>query len=78
MALQLQLFWKSTHNWKLFDADNVWGQFGRLVLITKAPSWNLAYWREMMKKKVPVDLHTLQPDISLLRPEVKWKLDPRK
>jgi hypothetical protein len=78
MALQLQLFRKSTRNWKPFDADNVWGQFGRLVSITKAPSRNLAYWREMMKRKVPVDPHTLQPDFSLLRPEVKWKLDPRK
>jgi hypothetical protein len=56
----------------------VWGQFRQLVSITKAPSQNLAYWQEMMKKKVPVNPHTLQPDISLLRPEVKWKLNPRK
>jgi hypothetical protein len=32
----------------------------------------------MMKNKVPVDPHTLQPDFSLLRPEAEWQLDPRK
>ncbi|KAF2273044.1 uncharacterized protein EI97DRAFT_436470 [Westerdykella ornata] len=78
MALQLQIFRKSTRGGRLFDADDAWRQFGRLVSVTKAPSRNLACWREMMKSKVPVDPHTLQPDFSLLRPRARWQLDPRK
>lgn len=78
MALQLQILRKSTRSARPFDADDAWRLFARKVSITKAPSRNLACWREMMKSKVPVDPHTLQPDFSLLRPEVKWQLDPRK
>ncbi|KAJ4363884.1 hypothetical protein N0V83_009336 [Neocucurbitaria cava] len=78
MALQLQIFRKSTRGGRPFDDDDAWSLFGRLVSITKAPSRNLACWREMMKSKVPVDPHTLQPDFSLLMPKAKWQLDPRR
>lgn len=71
MALQLQIFRKSAPNRRPFEADNAWCVFRPLVSITKAPSRNLAYSREMMRSKVPVDPHTLQPDFSLLRPKAE-------
>lgn len=76
MALQLQLFRKSARSRRTFNDDEAWAPFARLVTTTQAPSRNLACWREMMKTKVPVDPHTLQPDFSLLRPKAKWQLDP--
>jgi hypothetical protein len=78
MALQLQIFRKSTFGGWPYDADDAWRLFRPLVSTTKAPSRNLACWREMIKSKVPVDPHTLQPDFSLLRPKAEWQLDPRK
>ena len=81
MALQLQIFRKSTRGGRPFDADDaddVWRLFRPLVSTTKAPSRNLACWRQMMKSKVPVDPHTLQPNFSLLRPKAEWQLDPGK
>jgi hypothetical protein len=78
MALQLQIIRKSARGGGPFDSDNAWRLFGQRVSIMKAPSRNLACWREMMKTKVPVDPHTLQPDLSLHRPEAEWQLDPRK
>jgi hypothetical protein len=32
----------------------------------------------MIKSKVPVDPHALQPDSSLVRSRAEWQLDPRK
>lgn len=78
MALQLQIFRKSARGGIPFDADNAWRPFRPLVSTTKAPSRNLACWREMMRSKVPVDPYTLQPDLSLLKPKAEWQLDPRK
>lgn len=78
MALQHQVFLKSTCGGSPFDADDAWRLFGRLSSITKAPSRNLACWRESMKSKVPVDPYTLQPDFSLLTPEAQWQIDPIK
>jgi hypothetical protein len=77
MALQLQIYRKSTRLRMPFDADDDWHQFGRLVSSTKSPSRNLAYWRKMMKTRVPVDPQTLQPDLSLLKPDADWQLDPQ-
>lgn len=78
MALQLQVLRKSTCGRRPFDTDDAWSVFGRLSSTTKAPSRNLACWREMMKNKVLVDPHTLRPDLSLLKPKAKWQLDPTK
>ena len=78
MALQLQIFRKLARGGRPFDADNAWRPFRPLVSTTKAPSRNLACWREMMRSKVPVDPYTLQPDLSLLKPKAEWQLDPRK
>ncbi|KAK3935043.1 heterokaryon incompatibility protein-domain-containing protein [Diplogelasinospora grovesii] len=78
MALQLQIYRKSTRCRRPFDAHDAWSLFGRQVSVTKAPSRNLACWREMIKNKVPVDPHSLEPDFSLLRPTAEWQLSPRK
>jgi hypothetical protein len=78
MALQFQIFRKPIRREGPFDFDDPWHQFRPLVSTTKAPSRNLACWRKMVKSKVPVDPHTLQPDLSLLKPEAEWQLDPKK
>jgi len=78
MALQHHMFRKSARDGGPFGVDNAWSLFRPLVSTTKAPARNLAYWREMMKNKVPVDPHTLQPDFSLLKPKADWQLDPIK
>lgn len=78
MALQLRIFRKSPPSRSPFDFDDAWSLFGRRTSITKAPSRNLACWREMVKSKVPVDPYSLQPEFSLLRPEAEYQLDPIK
>jgi hypothetical protein len=78
MALQLQIYRKSTLPRMPFDADDEWHQFGRLVSSTKSPSRNLACWRKMMETRTPVDPKTLQPDLSLLKPDADWQLDPQR
>ncbi|CAN9409428.1 unnamed protein product [Alternaria sp. RS040] len=78
MALQLQIFRKSTGDKGPFDNDDPWSLFRPLEQTIEAPSRNLASWRAMMKSKVPIDPFTLEPDPTLLKPKVEWKLDPRK
>lgn len=77
MALQLQLFRKASRVGRPFEVDDAWSIFGRLALITEGPSRNLACGREMIKNRVPVNPRTLRPELSLLRPEIEWKIDPR-
>ncbi|KAG9190109.1 hypothetical protein G6011_08197 [Alternaria panax] len=78
MALQLQIFQKSTGDERPFDADDGWSQFRPPDSATRAPSRNLACWRKMMKSKVSVDPHTLQPDPSLIKLKAEWQIDPKK
>ncbi|KAH7074527.1 heterokaryon incompatibility protein-domain-containing protein, partial [Paraphoma chrysanthemicola] len=78
MAFQLQISRKLAHSGSPFDDNDAWSVFSPLGSTTKAPSRNLACWREMIKTKVPVDPHTLQPDYSLRKPEAEWQLDPLK
>jgi hypothetical protein len=75
---QLLVARKASRSRGTFDTVDAWSMFGKRLSTDKTFSRSLAYWREMLKYKVPVDPYTLKPDYSYRLPSAEWQRHPRK
>jgi hypothetical protein len=74
MALQHHIVRKAGVRRYPWDAANEWMLLADQIGITKTPSRQLAWWREMWSTKLPVNKYSLQPDYRFPRPELEWAI----